>query len=907
MLDDLDRALFGVIGAAASDYVEGLQSPQPGQTVAHYRIVEQIGAGGMGVVCKAIDTKLDRTVALKFVQATGAGDQARLEREARAASALNHPDICTIHDFHHEGSYRFIVMEHLEGETLRDRLARGPLPEAEAIALVLRVAAALAAAHERNIVHCDVKPGNIFLTRSGAIKVLDFGIARRDGHDTTSGGRSTHGDSGVGTRAYMSPEQARGETLDARTDIYSLGALMREAIAQPGSPLAALIERMLHPDRGKRPAAMNDVIAALNAIGANRRSRRRWLTAAAAAAVAIGVTALAITRPWQGPPLLQQRDEILVGAVENRTGDPAFDDVLADTVAVQLGQSPFLRVFSDDAIGEQLTLMRRPVDAPLTAALSREICERAGLKAFVSGSITAVGAEYVIHLDAIDARTGDFITRERQQVGDVNGVLRAIGEASAAIRGVLGESVQSIERFDVPPGTATTSSLPALRAFREGEEQMALGNISRSVRAVPFFKRAIELDPEFALAYARLASAYANMNDRKQAEVAAREAFLRRERVSERERLEIAAKYYRDVSGEASKDIETLEMWARTFPDDPRPRNLLQIDLRDMGYLKESLANGEITVQLQPKSPTYRHNLIVSHMRLSAFDRAKALAEEALRDGIDTTTLHRTLRILAFLTNDHAATAREEAWIAARLSDAATGEYWAMMAAAKGRLREGRTRFEEAIRKTKQQARDNRSAGYEARLAVYEAYQGATASATRSARLALAADPSRYVAADAAFVLALTTGDMTAMSSLVEEYPEDELIKRMWLPLTQGVLELRNGRAVTAIPLLKSADRYDLGDYAALRPTYHVGEAHLALGSAEEARTAFQRIIDNRGVVATSSLYPLAHLGLARAAALAAPAKDARAAYERFFAVWPEADADMPVMAAARAEYARLK
>ena len=907
MLDDLDRALLGAIGAAANDFVDDLQIPQPGNTVAHYRIVEQIGTGGMGVVCKALDTKLDRTVALKFLKPAGAGDVARLEREARAASALNHPDICTIHDFHQAGPYHFIVMEYLQGENLKDRLTRGALPEAEGIALVLRVAAALAAAHEQNIVHCDVKPANIFLTQSGAIKVLDFGISRRDGSTTTGGSGPTHGDSALGTRAYMSPEQARGEKLDPRTDIYSLGALLREAIATPSQALSQLIDRMLYPDRTKRPASMATVMTALTAVGTGRRNRRRWLAAAAMTIAAIGVAVLAVSRPWQGPPLLQQRDEILVGAVDNRTGDPSFDDVLADTVAVQLGQSPFLRVFSNDAIAEQLTRMRRPIDAALTPTLAREICERAGLKAFVSGTITAVGSEYLIRLDAIDARTGDFITREQQQVGDVKGVLRALGEASAAIRLELGESISSIERFDVPAASATTASLPALRAFREGEAQMALGDITRSAKAVPFFKRAIELDPEFAMAYARLAAAYANMNDRKQAEVAAREAFLRRDRVSERERFEIAAKYYRDVSGEASKDIETLEMWAQTFPDDARPRNLLQIDLRDMGHLQRSLSNGELAVQLSPKSPTYRNNLITSHLRLSAFDRATAVAQQALLDGIDTTAVHRNLRILAFLTNDRAAAAREEAWIAPRLSDVSTGEYWAMMAMVNGRLRDGEQRFKEAIRRTQQQARDSRASGYIARLAVFEAYQGATAPAITSARLALAAEPSRYVAADAAYVLAFTTGDLTAVTGLAEEYPEDELIKGMWLPLARGVIALRSGQAAAAVPLLRSVDRYDLGDYAALRPTFHLGEAHLALGAAEDARTAFQRIIDNRGVVATSSLYPLAHLGLARAAALSQSAADARAAYERFFAAWPEADADMPVMTTARAEYAKLK
>jgi tetratricopeptide (TPR) repeat protein len=230
-----------------------------------------------------------------------------------------------------------------------------------------------------------------------------------------------------------------------------------------------------------------------------------------------------------------------------------------------------------------------------------------------------------------------------------------------------------------------------------------------------------------------------------------------------------------------------------------------------------------------------------------------------------------------------------------------------MMAAVKGRRREGRAQFQETIRRTQQQERDNRAAGYQARLAVFEAYQGANALATSDARLALASDPSRYVAADAGFVLALTTGDLTTLTHLAEEYPADELINGMWLPLARGVIELQNGRAAAAIPLLRSVDRYDLGDYAALRPTYHLGLAYLALGDGEEARKAFQRIADNRGVVATQSLYPQAHLGLARAAALSSPPKDARAAYERFFAVWPEADADMPVMKAARAEYARLK
>jgi len=902
--DDLDRLLLGAIGEEASSLADAFNRSRlsAGQRLSHYRIIEPIGEGGMGLVYKAMDEKLHRVVALKVLLPGPILDRqqsARLEHEARAASALDHPSICVVHDFDEDDGHRFIVMEHLAGQTLQDRAAAGGIPEADAIAIALDVASALKAAHRQHIVHCDIKPANIFLTQRGEVKVLDFGIAKLRGDlDQPRQGRS----SAAGTRAFMSPEQARGDEVDERTDIYALGAVLRDVVRAPSAPLARVIARMTDTDRERRYDSMRDVKAALLEINA-RRSRRPWLVAAAVAGIVIASAAWLAPRP----AALAERDWILVGEFENRTTETAFTDVLGDVVSVQLGQSPYLAVFPQARIDEQLALMRREPDQAITAAVAREICERVGIKAYVTGSIVPLGPQYVVRLDVLDARTGDYLAREQAEAAAQGDVLRAIDRASTAVRRRLGESYQSIERFDVPAESATTASLEALRAYRLGQEQLRRGTAD-ALKAVAFFKRAIEIDPEFSMAYARLGAAFANARENKRSEEAAHQAFLRRARVSERERYEIETRYYDNVSGEVSKAVEAVEVWMQTYPSDSRPFNTLSAYLKNLGQLERAAELAERAVQIAPTTALLRSNLAGAYMRLGQFDRAAAVCEQAIRDGLDNSTTHRFLHTIALLTGNEALAAREEAWRAKRTSDYANVEYQAGIAGSRGQLRSARGLYRQAISLAERQQLHDRAAEYRMRWAMLELLSGAHREAAEAAAPVLAGDTGRLLQADAALVLAGAgdPGAAAAATRLAREYPADEYVHRLWLPMTAALSDLRAARATAAADRLRLLSSYDRGDHAAMRPSYFLGQALLAAGDGAGAARAFQAILDNRGVVPLSALYPLAHLGQARAAAKTGATADARAAYERFFTLWKDADDNVPVMTAARAEYARL-
>lgn len=907
-MDDVDRILLDAIAQEASDFVTDLQAEglANGQRLSHYRIIECIGEGGMGLVYKAEDEKLHRIVALKLLLAsphTAAWRRERLEHEARAASALDHPSICMVHDFDEDDGHRFIVMEYLTGETLKARAARGPLTDTEVLAVARGVAAALEAAHSRNLLHCDIKPANIFLTSRGGIKVLDFGIAKFQ-HETAA---NEPAPAAVGTRAYMSPEQARGETLDQRTDIYSLGAVLRELVPGPGGRLAHLIFKMTAADRGQRFTSMVEVTAALDAAQKKGARRPRLVAAAvAAAAIVLAVGAWAWLRP--SAPVPAERDWILIGEFENRTPDPAFSDVLGDVVSVQIGQSPYLMIFPESRIAEQLELMRRPPGQALTAAVAREICERVGITNYLTGSIAALGSGYIVRLDALNARTGDYVARQQLSADDHAGVLRAIGAATSAIRQTLGESHQSIQRFDVPVETATTASLEALRAFRLGQLQLQQGT-ANSMKAVPYFKRAIEIDPDFALAYARLGVAYSNARENKRSEDAARQAFLRRERVSERERYEIAARYYDNVSGEASKAVEAAEMWAQTYPGDGRAVNTLSAFYKNIGDLERARDSGEVAVGLTPTSTLFRSNLAGAYLRLGQFDRAAAVCNEAIREKLDNSTTHRFLHTIAIVTGDEATAAREEAWRATGTSDYANIEYRASVAGANGRIRQARSLYQQAVQLTERQGLTDRAAEYRLRWATLELLTGHGHEGARIAREVLAGDSGRLLQAEAAFVLA-AAGDAAAgqvMARLRRDYPDDEYIHRLWSPLGSGVTDLRAGRPSATVEQLRLLNTYDRGDHALMRPSYYLGLAHLSLKSGRDARPWFQKIIDNRGVVVLHPLYALAHLGLARAAALDGSGEAASRAYETFFEVWKDADPDLAIVTGARREYARLR
>jgi serine/threonine protein kinase/tetratricopeptide (TPR) repeat protein len=902
MDDDFDSRVFRSINRAASGVVRNLRElePKPGQQVSHYRIVERLGAGGMGVVFKAEDTRLGRFVALKFLLPLASGDdagRAQLEREARAASTLNHRAICTVHDVDLQHSPGFIVMELLEGETLKDRLARGPMSEPAALEVGRAVASALAAAHARGLVHCDVKPANVFITNDAAIKVLDFGVSRLPGMPGAS--------AAAGTRAFMSPEQSAGEALDHRTDIYSFGLVMRAMVPSPSPRLGRAIAKMTDAVAGLRYQTMAEVSSVL-ADAERRRSTvfRRRLVAAAAFALAIGVGGWWVASQ---PSPMAERDLILIGDFDNRTGDPAFDDVLQDAVGVKFDQSPYVTVVPAARVEDALAQMRRPPEARITADVAREICERLGIKAFTVASIASLGSRYVVRLDVINAKSGSFMARQQVEAASQAEVLAAIDTAASATRRQLGESLQSVERFDVPLAVATTGSIEALRIFRQGLQVVAQGT-SGALRASGLFQRAIDLDPEFALAYAQLGSSFRSMREYRKADEAMRHAFARRERASPRERLQIEANYYSQASGEISKAVETMQAWTQTYADDPRPENSLMAYYKDLGQLELAAEHGERAVAMLP-SALYRANLAGAYVRTGQFELATKVAETTIRDSPDNATAHRILHTVARLTNNAPLAEREQAWMSRRTQDFNYVSYEANLAGSEGRLGDARRLFARAIQLTARAGFDDRPEQTRVRLALLEAYAGNRQAAARLAREVLATRPAAVVAADAAFALALAGDDEGAevMAELVRTSPMNQYLTQLWQPLVAGLAAQARGDERRAVDAWQMADAYDRGDHAWLRPSYHIGLALLAAGDLDLARARFQKVITYRGVHFNRPLTALAYLGLARVDAAKGDAAIARASYDRFFKAWGTADAELPIMKAARAEYARLK
>nr|MBA2353380.1 protein kinase [Acidobacteriota bacterium] len=691
--------------------------------LSHYRLLGLIGVGGMGEVYRAEDTRLRREVAIKLLHPEAAASRewlGRFQREARLASSLQHPHICTIHELGEHDGQPFIVMERLEGVTIREVIETGVMPPSRVLALARQIAEALDAAHRRGIIHRDIKPANLMLCDGDHLKVLDFGLARLAGDEpalpspfagtvpiqpTTQGHavrlHLTQTGMAMGTVFYMSPEQAKGEPLDARTDLFSLGAVLyematgRRAFEGDDAPqvlgkiangvfvppralnaavprrLDALIVKLLAADPSQRyqhasdllvdiqraaeASAPTPVVAPSSLQVQEARRRRWWRQAGLAASVALLAGSIGYAWLTHGKKaVLSERDRIVIGPFANSTGNAVFDATLVTALKVQLGQSPFLDLVSDQHVGEALRLMGRRPDDPVTRPLAREACQRLGVKAMIDGSLAALGSHYVLSLAATDCQTGETLARTQAEATSTEAVLIELGRATSEMRTRLGESLPSLTRFDVPIAQATTPSLAALKAYATGLEERRKG---RELESVAFFNQAIELDGNFAQAYATLSTVYGSLGELGRSELYARRAYERQDRVSERERLFIRYQYHDRVTGNQDAAIETLEVWKTAYPRDTEPANALSVVYNRLGQYARAVDEAREALRRSPGHSFALSNLTVAYRGLGRYDEARQAAQQAVDLGVETTPTRRLLYQLAILARDPSAAA----------------------------------------------------------------------------------------------------------------------------------------------------------------------------------------------------------------------------------------------------------
>jgi len=976
-----------------------------GKKVSHYRILQVLGGGGMGVVYKAEDLKLGRKVAVKFLPAEMAGDAKafeRLEREARAASALEHPNICPIYELGEHEQQPFIVMQLLEGQTLQEKIEsasqqKKQLPTNELLDLALQIVAGLEAAHAKSIIHRDIKPANIFITNRDDVKILDFGLAKIVEPDraTSPTGKAalteasastpptaafanlrlTRTGTTVGTAHYMSPEQVRGETLDARTDVFSVGLVLYEMAtgrrAFPGDTAAVvhdailrqtpptihdlnpelsaefepIITKAIEKDRSLRYQTAADMRADLTRLKRDFQSShaspavsgKAILTQASVAAqgkvwkfaLPVLVVALLVAgglyyRSRHQSERLTEKDTIVLADFANSTGDAVFDDALKTALSVSLRQSPFLNTLSDSEVTKTLQLMTRPAGTKLTSDIAREVCQRAGSKAYIAGAIGSLGTEYVLGLKAVNCQSGDMLAQEQVTAASKEKVLDALGEAASQLRTELGESLATVQKFDVPLQQATTPSLEALRSMSLGRKE---ANEKGDAAALPYHQRALELDPNFAMAYTAVGADYSNLGQLERANEYYGKAFQLRERASERERLAITADFYLNVTGELDRAAQTYQEEIESYPRSSVAYGNLGVVFALQGQYEKAGDATRQLIRLAPDQVSSYVNLAEYALALQRFDETRQIIHDATPK-LDDFAFHEALYALAFLGADSPAMAQQQQWFASKPDTENYGlSLQSDTAAYAGHLGKARELTRRAVDSAIRADSKETGAIFQDNAALREAAYGNPAEARRLAALALKLAPaSQGVQSEAALAFAMA-GDTARADSLAQDlakrFPLDTQMQSLWLPAIRTQLALNRKNPASGLNIPQAPAPLELGqivfvnNLSCLYPVYVRGEAYLANGQGSAAAAEFQKILDHGGIVWNCWTGALAQLGVARANALesktsqGADAGAARvrtlAAYKDFLSLWKDADPDIPILKQAQTEYAKLK